>query len=242
VFHPAQRSSLNTIEVPHTDIHNELTDDPDVAATWTTISNPLLIEERLLARNIKHFGQAQGTLVTTQRLQDLFGYSGVDNTVNHLLDGDQTILEDINLSPCGPTLLNLLSNKGRLSPRGTEISFKIFTSALKKWSEQTSTSPSGRHLGHHKCLFAEDYFNYPEDDPDPSPKILRVYYHIACMALRWGLSLDRWQTSITSMIEKVPGCPKINKLRVIHLYEADYNLLLKIIWAQRLVWNAHDKD
>jgi hypothetical protein len=44
------------------------------------------------------------------------------------------------------------------------------------------------------------------------------------------------------MIEKVPGCPTINKLRVIHLYEADYNLLLKIIWAQRLVWNAHDKD
>jgi hypothetical protein len=44
------------------------------------------------------------------------------------------------------------------------------------------------------------------------------------------------------MIKKVPGCPKINKLRVIHLYEADYNLLLKIIWERRLVWNAHDKD
>jgi hypothetical protein len=42
------------------------------------------------------------------------------------------------------------------------------------------------------------------------------------------------------MIEKQPGCPRINKLRVIHLFEADYNLLLKIIWARRLVWNAHD--
>jgi hypothetical protein len=27
---------------------------------------------------------------------------------------------------------------------------------------------------------------------------------------------------------------------VIHLFEADYNLLLKILWARRLVWNAHD--
>jgi hypothetical protein len=44
------------------------------------------------------------------------------------------------------------------------------------------------------------------------------------------------------MIEKVPGNSKINKLRVIHLYEADYNLLLKIIWAWRLVWHAHDYD
>jgi Reverse transcriptase (RNA-dependent DNA polymerase) len=42
------------------------------------------------------------------------------------------------------------------------------------------------------------------------------------------------------MIEKQPGCPRINKLRVIHLYEEDYNLLLKIIWARRLVWHAHN--
>jgi hypothetical protein len=45
------------------------------------------------------------------------------------------------------------------------------------------------------------------------------------------------------MIEKIKGSPRINKLRVIHLYEADYNLILKIIWAQKSVWNAtkHDK-
>jgi Reverse transcriptase (RNA-dependent DNA polymerase) len=34
----------------------------------------------------------------------------------------------------------------------------------------------------------------------------------------------------------------IDELRVIHLYEADYTLLLKIIWACRLVWHAHDLD
>jgi hypothetical protein len=44
------------------------------------------------------------------------------------------------------------------------------------------------------------------------------------------------------MIEKIPGCPKINKLRVIHLYEADYNIILKIIWARKLVWHVHDND
>jgi hypothetical protein len=44
------------------------------------------------------------------------------------------------------------------------------------------------------------------------------------------------------MIEKIPGCPKINKLRVIHLYEADYNILLKIMWARKLVWNAHNTN
>jgi Reverse transcriptase (RNA-dependent DNA polymerase) len=41
------------------------------------------------------------------------------------------------------------------------------------------------------------------------------------------------------MIEKIVGNPLIEKLRVIHLFEADYNLLLKIVWARKGVWNAH---
>lgn len=32
----------------------------------------------------------------------------------------------------------------------------------------------------------------------------------------------------------------IDKLRVIHLYKADYILILKILWALKLVWNAHN--
>jgi hypothetical protein len=37
------------------------------------------------------------------------------------------------------------------------------------------------------------------------------------------------------MIEKIPGRPQINKLRVIHLLEADLNLALGIIWSRRLM-------
>ena len=37
------------------------------------------------------------------------------------------------------------------------------------------------------------------------------------------------------MIEKDPGRPRINRLRIIHLFEADCNLFLKIMWGSRLV-------
>jgi hypothetical protein len=129
-----------------------------------------MIEECLLARNIAHFGQAQGTLFTTQRLQDLFGYCGVNKTVEKLFQGKRHTYSKIDLSPGGTTLL---SNKDNLPEIPSAISLKTFTSAMHKWSECTSTSPSGRHLGHHKCLVAEYYHDYPETDPNPGEKILK---------------------------------------------------------------------
>jgi hypothetical protein len=42
------------------------------------------------------------------------------------------------------------------------------------------------------------------------------------------------------MIAKVKGKPQVNKLRVIHLYKADYNLILTIIWDRKAVWNAEN--
>jgi Reverse transcriptase (RNA-dependent DNA polymerase) len=34
----------------------------------------------------------------------------------------------------------------------------------------------------------------------------------------------------------------LTNLGVIHLFEADYNLILKIIWARRNIWNLHNKN
>ena len=43
------------------------------------------------------------------------------------------------------------------------------------------------------------------------------------------------------MLEKDSGNPKIHRLRVIHLYEADYNLILAI-QARKLVHQAEDSQ
>ena len=40
------------------------------------------------------------------------------------------------------------------------------------------------------------------------------------------------------MIEKVKGRPYLHKLRVIHLLEADYDLLLKLIISRRTRWHS----
>ena len=44
------------------------------------------------------------------------------------------------------------------------------------------------------------------------------------------------------MISKLDGQARIDKLRTIHGYEADYNGLLKIEWPKRAVHHATKKD
>ena len=36
------------------------------------------------------------------------------------------------------------------------------------------------------------------------------------------------------MIEKIKGCPLREKLRIIHLFEADLNLMLGITWTKKM--------
>jgi hypothetical protein len=96
---PFSSLSLVVVEIRATKF---ITNDPEAAVSWATISDPLLIKERLLARNIANFGQAQGTLFTTQHLQEMFGYSGVNDTVKKLLQGDRTSLPELQMSPRGP--------------------------------------------------------------------------------------------------------------------------------------------
>jgi len=47
------------------------------------------------------------------------------------------------------------------------------------------------------------------------------------LAVKHTHTYERWKTIWTLLLEKDPGNPQLNCLQTIHLYEADYNLLLK---------------
>ena len=115
------------------------------------------------------------------------------------------------------------------------ISPQDLISGYTKWREKTSTSPSGRHLGHYKSML---YNPKAASDPDAIPftqTFFTVQSLIMNSCLRSGYILDRWKAVINSMIEKIPGTPRIDKLRVIHLFESDINLVFGILWNRRLL-------
>ena len=131
---------------------------------------------------------------------------------------------------------------------------------MKVWRESTSTSPSKLHLGHHKSLIYKfddddkiddktsrwDFLQQeterqqlqPPPDPPPtleemrksllSAQILLMNYAIK----KHGYVYKRWTNVVNMMILKEENNTKIHRLRVIHLYEADYNLLLGVKWRQ----------
>jgi hypothetical protein len=117
----------------------------------------------------------------------------------------------------------------------TTISTDDWIRGWKKMRESTSSAPGG-HYGHYKT--AAVAATLPDDHADYWPILAELYASMASMPLRHGFAPKRWQTCIDAILEKIPGQPRIEKLRIIMLYEADFNFVLKLIWGRRLVRHA----
>ena len=115
----------------------------------------------------------------------------------------------------------------------------------KSWNERTTTSPSGRHLGHFHALFRP--CKYKLDDPGDKAMveeareiIIDVHFMMLQIAAKHKHIYQRWRNILTCMIEKDLGSAKIHRLRVIHLYECDLNLLLGL-YMREMDQHCEDK-
>jgi hypothetical protein len=169
------------------------TDNPKTATNWTTITDPLLVEQKILAWNQRHFSQASTTPLATAEIQCLLSFGSTSSIADKLLFQK---LDPQHITPdySGQQLLAKCSSD--VSELTSDMTFEDdMKQRYRCWPERTSTSPSGRHLSH-------------------------------------GYYFNRWHQVVNAMIEKEPGDPRIHRLRVIHLYEADYSLTLGIQFRQ----------
>jgi hypothetical protein len=94
-----------------------------------------------------------------------------------------------------------------------EITVEDFISGFKKWVESTSTSPSVRHLGHYKAIVMDP--DLKKQDPEKEhlrackTNFVEALVKMINLPLRHEFAPKRWCTSITVMIEKDPGNPRI---------------------------------
>jgi hypothetical protein len=124
----------------------------------------------------------------------------------------------------------------------TETSFK--TSHLPHGTAvkiPADTSPSGHHLGHYKLLVKtfEDKHAGPELKA-ATGEILQLMVDIMDLASNKGFILEWWTKVINAMLYKKPGIYLMNKLRIIHLFEADYNFIIGTIFGRRALYSGVD--
>lgn len=63
--------------------------------------------------------------------------------------------------------------------------------------------------------------------------LLNMITEIVCIVMERGITLKR-------LLEKDPNNPKLHRLRIIHIIEADYNPATKILWSRRLMKKAEN--
>jgi hypothetical protein len=190
---------------------------------YETVVNAQEIEKLLLQRNQNHYAQANGTFMTTDDMRTKIGTCGTSEFCDNVMEGHV----DSQTYPRAIQAIFKELGKANTATVNEEITLEDFKDAMRRWKESTSTSPSGRHLGHYISLLTK----IGDDTDELGEKILCLHHKMLLIAQYRGQPFERWKSEVEIMLEKEPGDPKIDRLRIICLYEADYNLFLKIMWA-----------
>jgi hypothetical protein len=172
-------------------------EDPSSCTKWMTITDPSAIEYYLMLRNRLHFGQAHGTPFTTSLLTDNLDWAASTPQADDILAGTYESQVDI---PQVQTVLKACKAAAELDNIPAELTMEDFQGKISTWREGTSTSPSGRHPGRYKALFA--HISYcRETNEFQYSEFLRKQQSIAALVLsvmndciRNDYVLERWKT------------------------------------------------
>ena len=241
VVKPSPHGGLTKLILPR---HNQSANYPDdyqdflkqtnaADITWDAVFDKQTIHTNLLRYNRNSFRAAAISPCGHGMIHDKLTLSSLSNEATELLSGkvpsswhgnDEVLLREFLTSFAIPDEVKCKK------PISADITTKDVESGFKKWKQETtSTSPSGRHLGHYKAIIQHK-------------TLLQRFTQFLQITVASGLTLNRWCNAVNIMIEKDQGKPVLTRLRIIHLFEANFNFFLKLVWGSRLVKQAVELD
>jgi hypothetical protein len=136
------------------------------------------------------------------------------------------------LQPETIQLLRTISSTSQTTPNPqveVDISIEAFQSCYRAGKENTSSSPSGRHVGHYKAAFTCDALSA---------------LHVTMMTILFqaGFPPKWWQRIIDILLEKNPGNARIHRLHILSLVESDFNQAVCIIITRQLTFHMEDNN
>jgi hypothetical protein len=233
ILKPTQNGGLSYILVPKDFNSNDYPYNPDAIQEWEPVHEQTELQDFLQKRNITHFGQAHGTPFTMEPLNKI-NWSADSIEAVEILNGSIP-LSMVSNDAYTMKVLQYIANREKLPQIDTHLTPSQVSNGFKKWREDTSTSPSGCHLGLRRI---PAFLTSDKEMENMRSEIQQLQADIINVPIQNGFSPSRWQTVINAMLEKIAGKPLLHKLRVIHILEADYNLALKMIFGRRLLQNC----
>jgi hypothetical protein len=109
----------------------------------------------------------------------------------------------------------------------TPITDEEFQDSYKAAKEATSSSPSGRHIGHYKAILKD-------------PTLTALHATMMSIPFQVGIVPDRWNRVTDIMLEKTAGDSRCHRLRIIALFKSDLNHAKRILIGRKLLHFIED--
>ena len=149
------------------------------------------------------------------------GYLSDSQVAQDIIMGTYVIPEDMEEGTA--LVLTEIGRVGRAvredgPPSHLQVTTKDYQKYWPRLNENTSSSFSGFHLGHHMSAAKSDEMS----------ELLADQMNLIIAS---GVCPSRWGVALQVLLEKIAGVCAVSKLRSIQLYEADYN------WFNKLIFN-----
>jgi hypothetical protein len=223
---PSAGGNLRTLLVPApiTGHINNIRDP----RTYYTVEDPAHIHELLLRRNFTQLRRSNNSIFASGPFAEYLGHHGENKTAyDELLAGldDSTRYDDAYPAFAGELAPFLESLKSQVQQNDADFEWQFgaqeFIDTFKKTRESTACGPSSLHMSHF-CAATENR------------EIAGVHAFFIWAAFQHGFSYDRWEISWHCMLKKMDK-PYIDKLRIIQLFEGDFNAGLKFFLGKLLM-------
>jgi len=177
------------------------------------------METTCLEENQRRFHQADDTPLLTDPLFALVGPLGDGPARPEILKGQ---FQHPDVDPVVTATLNSLSQTDSTSLMGpVRITVADYQAIWRRSDERTSSgSYHALHFGHYIALSKDE-------------ELATLHTQMVDITLMSGYSPARWRIGLNVMIPKKLGDFRVEQLRTILLYDAEFNALLK--WLGRLI-------
>jgi hypothetical protein len=129
----------------------------------------------------------------------MVGRQGDTSTANKLIQGNLPTTPPSYPMPEVERIIKTLARQYPTNPGTSVLTDEEFISTYKKAHESTTSSPSGRHIGHYKAILKD-------------PTLVTMRTDMMSLPFQIGFAPERWKRVVDIMLEKTPGVSRSQRL------------------------------